>query len=274
MVDAIILSKDRPAQLHLLLQSIEQNFISSGTITVLYKASASDFQIGYDILMDESERFDIGIVFLQETNFSDNIFHILRNTYRHMCFFTDDDIVYQKIVLPDEELDILFDEYQCACLSLRLGHNTTIQYNYTGERSLTPAMTTEACDKYTVWNHNSIPHGNFGYPMSVDGHIFRLDMFTQMLHRITFENPNSMEGRLHTHKKAAPPNMACLRHSAVVNTPLNRVQEICKNRAGEQFGMTAEDLNTQFLEGKRIDFEAIDFSNIVGCHQELELCMK
>jgi hypothetical protein len=68
-----------------------------------------------------------------------------------------------------------------------------------------------------------------------------------------------------------PAMMAAFEQSVVINTPLNRVQETCLNRAGETFGQSAEEMNKLYLDGNRLDFKSIDFSNIIGCHQELKI---
>ena len=56
-----------------------------------------------------------------------------------------------------------------------------------------------------------------------------------------------------------------------LNSPSNIVQNTFQNRQGENFGVSVQSLNDDFLSGKVIDFDGIDFSNIEGCHQELSL---
>jgi hypothetical protein len=56
----------------------------------------------------------------------------------------------------------------------------------------------------------------------------------------------------------------------VVNTPINIAGD-SKNRAGEKFGISLKDMNRRYIDGETISLESIDFSNVVGCHQELEI---
>jgi hypothetical protein len=273
MIDAIVLSKDRAAQLELLLQSIEVNMPYVKNVRVLYKSSDHKFSDGYELLLRDPPNLSYTIIWTPEQEFKNDMYRTIAECSRYFTFFTDDDIVYRNHMITEDEMDEVFDDFGLACISLRLGLNTTVQYNYTGERALFPAQMVDS-GQLLVWNHNSVPGGNFGYPMSVDGHIFERRFFLSMLDRINFDGPNSMEGRLHTKKSFAPPNMACLRRSVVVNTPLNRVQDVCTNRSGEQFGISDVELNDRFLAGERARLHKIDFSAIVGCHQELDICME
>ena len=67
-------------------------------------------------------------------------------------------------------------------------------------------------------------------------------------------------------------DMACFKNSYVINTPINRVQETYTNSAGIFFGSPQETLNEKFLQGKRLTLDGMDFSIIIGAHQELKLC--
>ena len=61
------------------------------------------------------------------------------------------------------------------------------------------------------------------------------------------------------------------KHSASVNAPANIVESELKNKEDEEREFEIKELNESFLSGEVIELDKIDFSNIVGCHQELEL---
>ena len=42
------------------------------------------------------------------------------------------------------------------------------------------------------------------------------------------------------------------------------------NQAGNKYGMGLEELNDLFLSGHSIDLDSMDFSNVRGCHQEIQ----
>jgi uncharacterized protein YsxB (DUF464 family) len=92
-----------------------------------------------------------------------------------------------------------------------------------------------------------------------------------LLASIKFHNPNSMEAALHAQREKYGKKMVCCINSFVFNTPLNRVQETCQNKAGVHFGKSAEMLNEQYIKGYRLCLDSIDADSIIGCHQEVDL---
>ena len=69
-----------------------------------------------------------------------------------------------------------------------------------------------------------------------------------------------------------PPKMCCFEKGSIVNTPLNRVQETCLSVSGVFFAGGAKELNEKFLNGYRLSLEKMDFSTVIGVHQEIRLC--
>ena len=67
--------------------------------------------------------------------------------------------------------------------------------------------------------------------------------------------------------------MACLENSIVVNSPNNKVQTLTGTFSGEIFHLDIEELNEEFLNGKRLDGEKVYNINVMGCHQEINLEM-
>jgi hypothetical protein len=112
------------------------------------------------------------------------------------------------------------------------------------------------------------------YSLSVDYHIFTTKDIYKLVNKITFENPNTLEANLQIFSNFPKQIMAAFEQSVVVNTPINIVNEVYDNRQGEQFAVSVEELNKKYLNGEVIDLEKIDFSNIIGCHQELLLPFK
>ena len=163
-----------------------------------------------------------------------------------------------------------------SCLSLRLGQNTVMQDIYRGQHCIIPDIHNiieRNDDKLFVWNWTPLgnAHTNFGYPFSVDGHIYSKKDILPIIQQYEYDTPNAFEGRFD--KNWLKPNMCCLQTSSVVNTPLNLVGS-SQNRAGEQFGMSLESLNDVYLRNFVMSLEDMDFSNIVACHQELPVRFK
>lgn len=101
MIDCLVFSKDRAAQLDLLLHSIRRhapNLYSS--LTVLYTGSSADYLRGYQVCIDEHTR--PGVMFVRESSFQIAIEIWLRSySGDTISFLVDDDVFYRDV--PDGE---------------------------------------------------------------------------------------------------------------------------------------------------------------------------
>ncbi len=272
MITSIVLSKDRACQLQLTLDSIFANLPDCFSINVLYEYSSSDFKEGYEKLIKEWP-IDYRVNFVKQNNFKENVLELCNEGHSYICFFTDDDIVYSRI--KEFDVDSLFNTHDLGCFSLRLGRNTYMQDPYRKIGVVFPEQGYLSGDM-VFWDFttvNNSPYGkdtNFGYPLSLDGHIFKKEVVVPWMSEIEYDQPNALEARLQKKNDEMPVNMGCFVDSRVVNTPLNLVGS-SENMAGEFFGQSLKELNDMYLEGKRIDLSKMDFSNVIGCHQEIEL---
>jgi hypothetical protein len=116
----------------------------------------------------------------------------------------------------------------------------------------------------------SIHGSDYGYPLSLDGHVFRTNEIRRMTEAISFSDPNTYEGNQQIFGDHPRRRMAAYVHSTLVGVPVNRVQGVHSNRNGEKFAFSTSDLNSRYLSGERINLSALDFSCVRGCHQELE----
>ena len=89
----------------------------------------------------------------------------------------------------------------------------------------------------------SVHYMDFGYPLSVDGHIFRTKEISKLTKKVSFENPNTYEAALQMFSNFPKSKMWAYKESVLVNSPTNVVQEVYPNRKGEKHGVSAEELN-------------------------------
>lgn len=272
MAHGIILSKDRPAQLHLCLESIEKN--SKGifdTISVLYDADNTFSEFGYG----EVKKAFPKVSFIDEVNYYEDIKSLVDVDYKLTAFFTDDDIMYGEIPVHRFHIQSLFRELDpVCCLSLRLGLNTVIQDPYIQSPTQPPSSGFHNIEsgRFIAWQWRDCPpYMNFGYPMSVDGHIFRTSELANVLSQCKFNNPNQQEIAMSSKADMMGVYMVCFPRSVLINTPLNRVQSTCMNRAGEIHGQTPADMIDKYLSGYKLDLNSLNGIEIVGCHQEIDL---
>lgn len=269
MISSIIFSKNRACQLHLLLESVEENYPVFDT-NVFYDYSNEKFENGYELIKERFSSKEIN--WKKEENFQEDLINLIESCEELICFFTDDDILYRNPTIPPKRIESLFTEVEdICCLSFRLGQNTTIQDQYTEQKAYTP----QDCfsnQEFILWNWKHSPGfvSNFYYPFSVDGHIYRKKDVKKLLTMFSFDNPNNMEGGAVSYTSCLPDLMSCMGQSCVVNTPIN-IAGSSRNRAGEKFGLSIEELNNKYVQGQTIDIKSINFSNVIGCHQELEM---
>lgn len=277
MISAIIFSRDRANQLSLLLRSIDKNGSDLFGVTVIYNASSDAFQNGYNILKGQYEE----IVWIKQksppSDFREITLQAIKNSEEYICFFVDDNILYRKVDTIFESIDAMFryfdtQEKQLLCLSLRLGSNTSIQNEYKNTECPFPQELIAVDNLYALWDWTLLPkHTNFAYPFSVDGHIYRRDQVLEMV-TYDFDTPNGLEGS-GDFDVSLPNLMACFDESVLVNSPANIVGSSA-NKAGEKYGMELEELNRLFLSGHAIDLDSMDFSDVRGCHQEIQYQFK
>ena len=137
MLSSIIFSRDRAPQLHLLLNSLSKNFFLSGT-NVIYKYTDEEHKLGYEMAKKSFPGYD-GVNWVREEDFQKDTLATVDKSENLVCFFTDDDIFYRPLHVDVDDIKELFDSVEnIGCLSFRLGENTTIQDQYTGQVCVTP----------------------------------------------------------------------------------------------------------------------------------------
>jgi hypothetical protein len=267
----IIFSKDRAAQLDLLFESMiecDPEMVFEHT-AVIYTCSHQRFQLGYDKVID-TYRAD----YIAESNFKANILDVIEKYKpRHIMFLVDDMIMMRSLRFDITDAYNLLASQPVATVSLRLGLNTTWQYQI-NQPTMMPSSFREH-KGLLIWNRTTIPPTmNFNYPFSTDGHIFRSDLIVPIIEKTQFTFPNDFEAGLQTSVYQAPPLMACPANSVFVNAPINRVQDVYPNKAGDSHFVSSIELNDRFLDGEYIRYHQIDFDGVRGCHEELVLPME
>jgi|WetSurMetagenome_2_1015567.scaffolds.fasta_scaffold01696_5 hypothetical protein len=150
-------------------------------------------------------------------------------------FLVDDDVFYRKV--PCVKV------YPGCTFAPRLGVNCTHCYAVDAKCNL-----------------------DFCCEFSLDGHVYRLDDVREGITAAGFTNPNTLETAMSWFHTA----LVIGQYSSLVGIPHNRVGDNTNRHAG---GDPAE-LNRRYLEGWRIDLDAMDFRNVIGAHQDIEYRFK
>ena len=263
----LIFSRDRPAQLDLLLSSLKQHAPDLfSQVTVLWTATDRDYARGYDTLQDEHPE----ALCLRELNFQQQVREIVDGSARYAAFLVDDCIAYRWLyepVLPDKFLGANDD---VLAFSLRLGKQGS-DVCYPLRQSQTVPPLAYRAGQY-VWEPAAGKH-DWAYGCSLDGDIFRSRHLRLLLRGGYWGNPNQLEEHLCRQvAMVALTKRACYSKSLIVGCPVNSVSATHgSNRYGDQFPVSTQSLNEAYLAGRRITVESLDFSGGAGAHCEVDL---
>jgi hypothetical protein len=265
----IIFSKNRACQLHLLLESIQKNgpeFFDE--IVILYTAQ-DDYLEGYNRLRAHfPESGSAGIRYVAESNFREDLLALIGDDdTAFTTLLVDDAIMYRPVTTTkDTTLSAITDDV--VCFSLRLGLNCTyshpvdISYNL-GEH--------EVLGEFLKFDHRQQMKGDFRFPLSTDGHIYKTKLLKSLLERTEFINPNSLEFRLQelATTTAIPDMVVCFKESKIFSAPVNAVNMYKEHKYGLDYFIPEKALNKKYLAGEVIDLDALDFSKVDGPHREI-----
>jgi hypothetical protein len=270
MIHYIIYSKNRAAQLDLLLQSIDKFTHNLIICSIIYLATTPNFLSGYNHIFKNYDYKCVKQICLQN-NFKQDAIDLIQDSQEKLIgFFTDDTVVYKNIPYMPEELFNIMQDWFCNSFSLRNGFNTEEQCHY--EKYFTPLKTIKEYNGFIMWDTSQYSYGtDFGRPISIDGNFFVRDVILPMLINGNWNDPRSLDG---LPIDPLGKNMMAFRHSVAVNIPVNLACDGYTDNWGRFIRQSLESLNTECLQGKRIDLDSIDFSNICSSHQELELKFK
>jgi hypothetical protein len=247
-------------QLDACLKSIQRFAPYSGSVVVLYTTSSRDFADAYRTLAAATFAEFVE----QSGDFQRDVFRLVEAESELTVFHTDDDVFFRSpsaVPIPTDET---------ACFTFRLGSNTTYSYPI-GRSQVVPKLIDS--DDVVAWDWTRAEH-DFGYPLSLDGHVLRTRLLIRLLRRIRFGNPNELEEELALQRYLAPRWMMSFRESCLVSIPVNVVSSTHANRAGRDPKLSPEALNARFLAGERIALEAMDFGSVRGAHQEIPLAFE
>jgi len=255
----IIFSKDRACQLHALLSTW------SGEWPVcIVKSSTPEFAWGYHLL---TERNNKGILIdeCELGGFGPALSYVIDIDRPYTIFFVDDMLIRKAIPWDSPLLTSPLESPEVACVSLRLGPSIRKSYN------LRKPLHRPRLDDYTEWFEWEWggADGEWGYPMSLDAHLFRTKDIFLKYDLSAFRSPNHFESFMAAHPINRPV-MACFREGPfTLNVPANQVQSMFRNRTCN--GRSAEELNEAFLQGKQIDTGPLAKQVVDSCHVPLKL---
>lgn len=287
----LVFSKDRPLQLQATLASFALHCreATQTPITVLYRTSSEAFAQGYAQLLQEFQG-RLMIDWVEERSFRRDLLACLRQppaasrwrriqdrlrlrSWRPRCdqllFLVDDNIFVRPFSLRSI-VEALDQQPSAIGFSLRVGRNTTMCYSMSCAQPL-PDFQTVAPGLRFRWVGQT---GDFGYPLEVSSSVYRLSDLIGLLRTLPYTNPNRLEQVLSSSSSLfalSKPDLLCFDQSVAFCAPINKVQAILDNRAGESDSYSSEALLGRFLEGQRVDVEALRDFVPRAAHVEIDL---
>lgn len=262
-LNVVIFSKDRACQLDLLMRSIEKFFVdkSMARFTVIYTYSDGSYQSGYDRLRSRFPDYHYVDQNGASDDFKSMVSGAVSPSLPFTMFLVDDDLLKSEFRINDGAFRQFAGRHDVLCLSLRLGKH--INYCY----PLNIATPPPAFVGDWSWRWQGLA-GDWGYPMSLDGHVFRTEELLPLLQSRRYVNPNTLEASMAA-RPLSSPYMMCFEYSRILNLPLNRVQNTYPNRCA---GVDPASLNARYVDERQI-IDLGPFEGLVNesVHQEIPL---
>ena len=273
MITTVIVSKDKPAQLHLLLESLYRNSSNLFDIHVLYESTTQPFDEGYlktKFHFYNKTKYGSGFppkwYQRKEDDICRDILGLIGNSRPLVCFMSDENILFSHIA-PYIKIKNLFDEYSLSALSLRLGNNTVLQNAYDQENYFAdiPSNGKFVMDRFLVWDATEVkPFTNFAMPFSFNGHVYAKNLIQKVLEqsaskdRDTFESDlqkRLYEGRFNG---KISPLMACPEYSVLLTNTSTKISDDDHT----DLGISDLEINERYINGKIIDYNFFDFAHV------------
>jgi hypothetical protein len=272
-ISGIVFSMDRAMQLHALLGSYSDHVVNGPKLTVIYRVTSEAHGKSYeDVFAEFTDLIQVAI--RQETReaFRGIVVDTLSHTQtKNVFFLVDDNLLIEPVNLGE----LAPHATGFSIPTLRLGENLSRSYTVQQPQAKPQFMeyVAQSDDKKSpidmlswCWKDGEL---DWGYPLSVDGHIFQRHELLAMSESIEFDSPNTFEGNLQLFNAAYQWRTGiCFRKSRLINIPYNRVQTDYENIHGE---MHQDEMLELWSEGFRIDRKSYYGVHNESAHQEIPL---
>jgi hypothetical protein len=275
MIPCFIPSKDRPAQLLLLLESFQKNAIGLFQPIIMFNSSNEDFTSGYRTVLEYTYDWPNKPIWINENECrpetgtaAEEIFYGFLEDKKDdvVCLFSDDCILYRPFTITEKGVKHLFEFDDLFTFTLRLGTNITVQdYVHNTPIEKHPAD--------LMWRWDEIPFRSaFGFATGFDGYFYKAKDLLDLSERKPFGRICFWEKMICEQFEKNPPRhkplMACPKESKVFVQQVNVTHAYNHNTTGG-FNVSLKELNDKLLSSQKIDLESMDFSGVNCTHGEI-----
>lgn len=273
MIQIIPFSFNRAMQLDTLLSSLLEHWKSPDFhVDVIYNSSSEKFEEGYIKLKKEYLGNNISFhkessdmpdrVSLKEianiynavrlwrsprqrhprTDFRKLLINLMENSAsENVMFLTDDAMFISDIEIPQKEIEWINEFPQNRQFSLRLGK---------GHKKLPEGVVEDG--NYCQWDMYE-NKGHWGYPFSVDAHIYNKKCLLDLFRKYLFHNPSTFEGYIlgNIRRRKLLSEGRCFKDIKMLSFPINIVQTTVDNLSQN---VSVEMLNNRYLKGEHMRY--------------------
>jgi len=246
LVDLIIFSYNRPLQLYALLESVSEHVSGLRCVTVIYRADGA-YQDGYDDLKNIFVDVDFVMQKNPPADFKELTVEAVRGAGDYLMFAVDDQVVKDNVDVS--YCAQLIEEHNAYGFFLRLGDHVDYCYSMRGAQGIPPLE--QVAPFVYRWQFCTGKH-DWNYPHTVDATIYRTRDVLPFIEQLSYSGPNTLEGYWAGSGSGVGHHYGlCFANTKTVNLPLNRVQNVYKNRAMEDY--EASELLAVFVAGLKMD---------------------
>jgi hypothetical protein len=273
-VAVVIFSKDRPAQLDLLLRSWSEQVPEwpKFAVSVLYKSTDPEFDRGYEIV-----RRTFPSVFLQPEDasrtFKGHIIALIEREERELFHFLADELVFLRgYTTSDEPFQLLRKRSDIAAVSLRMSPRINFS------QPLNMPTPPPRLRRGNIWTWKALPRwvervtrhfgvhsawGDWRLQINVDGNVMRYpELLAHFRTLPEIQGLNKLE-TIFVQNPLPEPYLVCYQESRLINLALNRVDP---HSTYPFAGHSAHDFNRRFLAGERLSYKKLVGLNHNACH--------
>lgn len=266
-VSFISFSKDRPAQLDLMIRSLVDNFQGFSPESLQVVLSTPKTKLMAETYEMVFRRFPGVTCYLENSpaEFKPGVKHTLSRVGTPFLLFVMDDDVVSNPVYAGPALRNQFTKETCA-LTLRLGKDSN--YSYTERRGF-QWKTLKVHDlqdgqseasRLMEWDWKS-EASEPGYPCCINFNVYPTEWFKWLEPKLEYRGPNSFEGWMSHERHLFPSRMLAFAEPKIIEIPVNKVQTENANEAGK-----SHPADTVTLAQKYFDGQQISTSNLYGVH--------
>ena len=273
-IAVVIFSKDRAAQLDLLLRSWSEQVPEwpDFAVSVLYKSTAPDYDRGYEVVKRQ-----FPTVFFQpedpNASFKAQVLALIEREERELFHFLADELVFLRgFRTTDEPFQILRRRRDVAAVALRM--SPRVDYSQPlGLRTPPPPH------RGNLWTWQPRPlwaervtrlfgvhsaRGDWCLQLNVDGNTFRYRQLAAHFRTLPEINGlNHLETVFLTNPMRDAPYLVSYPESRLINLALNRVD----THSSYPFaGHSAEAFNARYLAGERLSYTSLLGLQHNACH--------